>query len=189
MFQLLLLRVGNSFTGLLHSFNRFPSILYFLASKIFSISRHILCVSWPGHLCISLRNPGSFYWRMILATMIWLVGVIVTGNGIPSFLYFNHLIGVCMHAKSLQSCPTLCDPMDCSLPGSSVHGIFQARVLEWAATASSRAPPGKPSGCVVVFYHWLDLWFPNNKWCLPFYVYLPSVYLWWDICSAFQSMF
>ena len=30
-----------------------------------------------------------------------------------------------------QSCPTLCDPMDCSLPGSSVHGIFQARVLEW----------------------------------------------------------
>ena len=34
-------------------------------------------------------------------------------------------------AKSLQSCPTLRDPMDCSLPGSSVHGIFQARGLEW----------------------------------------------------------
>ena len=32
-----------------------------------------------------------------------------------------------------QSCPTLRDPMDCSLPGSSVHGIFQARVLEWGA--------------------------------------------------------
>ena len=32
-----------------------------------------------------------------------------------------------------QLCPTLCDPMDCSLPGSSVHGIFQARVLEWVA--------------------------------------------------------
>ena len=32
-----------------------------------------------------------------------------------------------------QSCPTLCDPMDCSLSGSSVHGIFQARVLEWGA--------------------------------------------------------
>ena len=36
-----------------------------------------------------------------------------------------------------QSCPTLCDPMDCSLPGSSVHGIFQARVLEWVAIAFS----------------------------------------------------
>ena len=40
-------------------------------------------------------------------------------------------------AKSLQSCPTLCNPMDCSLPGSSIHGIFQARVLEWVAIAFS----------------------------------------------------
>ena len=40
-------------------------------------------------------------------------------------------------AKSLQSCPTLHDPMDCSLPGSSIHGIFQARVLEWVAIAFS----------------------------------------------------
>ena len=37
-----------------------------------------------------------------------------------------------------QSCPTLCDPMDCSLLGSSVHGIFQARVLEWVAISFSR---------------------------------------------------
>ena len=37
-----------------------------------------------------------------------------------------------------QSCPTLCDPMDCSLPGFSVHGIFQARVLEWVAISFSR---------------------------------------------------
>ena len=36
-----------------------------------------------------------------------------------------------------QSCPTLCDPMDCSLLGSSVHEIFQARVLEWGAIAFS----------------------------------------------------
>ena len=40
-------------------------------------------------------------------------------------------------AKSLQSCPTLCDPIDDSPPGSSVHGIFQARVLEWGAVAFS----------------------------------------------------
>ena len=37
-----------------------------------------------------------------------------------------------------QSCPTLCDPMDCSLPGSSAHGIFQTRVLEWVAISFSR---------------------------------------------------
>ena len=47
----------------------------------------------------------------------------------------------CMKVKSesevAQSCPTLSDPMDCSPPGSSVHGILQARVLEWAAIAFS----------------------------------------------------
>ena len=40
-------------------------------------------------------------------------------------------------AKSLQSCPTLCDPMDCSLPGFSVHGILQTRTLEWVAISFS----------------------------------------------------
>ena len=43
-----------------------------------------------------------------------------------------------VHAKLLQSCPTLCDPMDCSPPGSSVHGILQARILEWITMPSSR---------------------------------------------------
>ena len=41
-----------------------------------------------------------------------------------------------MHAMSLQSCPALCDPMDHSLPGSYVHGIPQARILEWVAMPS-----------------------------------------------------
>ena len=41
-------------------------------------------------------------------------------------------------ARSLQSCPTLCNPMDCSLPGSSVHGILQVRILEWIVMSSSR---------------------------------------------------
>ena len=44
----------------------------------------------------------------------------------------------CVHAKSFHSCLTLCDPMDCSLPGSSVHEILQARILEWVAMPSSR---------------------------------------------------
>ena len=42
-----------------------------------------------------------------------------------------------MHAKSIQSCLTLCDPMDSSLPGSTIHGILQARILEWAVVPSS----------------------------------------------------
>ena len=46
----------------------------------------------------------------------------------------------CMRGKLLQSCLTLCDPMECSPPGSSVHGILQARTLEWVAMLSSRGP-------------------------------------------------
>ena len=52
-----------------------------------------------------------------------------------------HFLLQCMKVKSesevAQSCPTLLDPMDCSLPGSSIHGILQARVLEWGAIAFS----------------------------------------------------
>jgi len=52
-----------------------------------------------------------------------------------------HFLLQCMKVKSestvAQSCLTLSDPMDCSLPGSSIHGIFQARVLEWGAIAFS----------------------------------------------------
>ena len=43
-----------------------------------------------------------------------------------------------LHTKSLQSCPALCEPMACSPPGSSIHGILQARVLEWIAMLFSR---------------------------------------------------
>ena len=56
-----------------------------------------------------------------------------------------HFLLQCMKVKSqtevAQSCLTLSDPMDCSLPGSSVHGIFQARVLEWGAIAFSDDKP------------------------------------------------
>ena len=77
-----------------------------------------------------------------------------------------------MRAKSLQSCLTLCDPMDCTPPGSSVHGISQARTLEWTATSFSEdlpdpgiepmsgtlagmfftaMPPGKPHKLLIFF--------------------------------------
>ena len=47
------------------------------------------------------------------------------------------MVAAAAAAKLLLSCPTLCDPMDCSLPGSSVREIFQARVLEWGAITFS----------------------------------------------------
>ena len=53
------------------------------------------------------------------------------------FLLFN-MLSAAAAAKSLQSCSTLCDPIDSSPPGSSTHGIFQATVLEWGAIAFSK---------------------------------------------------
>ena len=60
--------------------------------------------------------------------------------GPPERPWGNNIIlrKCCLHAKLLQWCPTLCDPVDCSPPGSSVHGILQARILEWVAMPSSR---------------------------------------------------
>ena len=61
-----------------------------------------------------------------------------------------HFLLQCMkvkcESKVAQSCPTLSDPMDCSLPGSSAHGIFQARALEWGAIAFSEVD------CYVIHY-------------------------------------
>ena len=54
------------------------------------------------------------------------------------FCMLSRAVIIIMRAKSLQSCPTLCDPIDCSLPGSSVHGILQARILEQVAIPFSR---------------------------------------------------
>ena len=46
--------------------------------------------------------------------------------------------GIKKESEVTQSCLTLCDPMDCSLPGSFVHGIFQGRILEWVVISFSR---------------------------------------------------
>ena len=76
----------------------------------------------------------------------------------------------CMHAKWLQSCPTLCNPMNYIPPGSSVHGTLQARILEWVAMPSSRGSPGPMDRTHVSFvfcigrqvlYHWSLLGGPS----------------------------
>ena len=77
-------------------------------------------------------------------------------------------IHVCVCAKSLQSRLTLCDPVDCSLPGSSVHGILQA-ILEWVAMPSSKRsswPRDRThiSRIAGGFYTAEPLWKPPNHW-------------------------
>ena len=61
------------------------------------------------------------------------------GGGICALVGGEEYILVCMHAKKLQSCATLYNPVDCNLPGSSVPRTLEARILEWVAMPSSRA--------------------------------------------------
>ena len=87
----------------------------------------------PHNALLSLRCFPShvFAWNILTRFPSW---VIFTSEPcLGSCLY-------CLESESevAQSCPTLCNPMDCSLPGFSVHGIFQARVLEWVAISFSR---------------------------------------------------
>ena len=65
---------------------------------------------------------------------------------------------MCVRAQSLQSCLTLCNPMDCSPPGSSVHGILQARILEWVAMSSSRGSSPLRDQTGLFYVSCLDKW-------------------------------
>ena len=91
---------------------------------------------WEG---ISLGKAESLCERMTFALLLYIGGWCCLGHCVPSYL-FNRarpLRGLKWNEVT-QSCPTLCDPRDCSLPDSSIHGIFQARILEWVAISFSR---------------------------------------------------
>ena len=79
-----------------------------------------------------------------------------------------HFFLQCMKGKSesevAQSCPIPCDPMDCGLPGSSIHGILQARVLEWGAIAFSNLTIYLTLiGCALGSSHWRE----PQRWRVP----------------------
>ena len=99
-------------------------------------------ISLPAPLACSLLSNG------MVKVIITINSLTITNITIVSFLAwwlmseemensFLKVLGLNVCLVS-QSCPTLCDPVDCSPPGSSVRGIFQARILEWVAISSSR---------------------------------------------------
>ena len=82
-------------------------------------------------VCLSHIWVASTFWQLWAMLCTWV---------------YRYFLEICFQffwiysrvSEVTQSCPTLCDPMDCSLPGSSVHGIFQVIVLEWVAISFSR---------------------------------------------------
>ena len=94
-----------------------------------------------------LNNTDAKTLNKILTNLIWQYTIL---------FFFCVCVCVCV---CVQSCLTLCNPMDCSLPGCSVHGIFQARILEWFAISYSRgtSQPRDPTcvSCVTCIIRWL----------------------------------
>ena len=139
---------------------------------------HLLFYHHPFNLMTCWRNHGEELFKYMNS---W--------YDIIFLFFFNTMSrdqNLPMHAKSLQLCPTLCDPMDCSSLGSSVQGILQARILVWVAIFFSRVfsrpsdwiyiimspalpdgifttlPPGKSSRSMSGFKMFLKLFPPIN---------------------------
>ena len=100
----------------------FPALLFFIKIPFYILG--VLHFYVNIHFC---RRPSG-------------ISVVIVLNLLVSFGRINILttLNLPVHSEVTQSCPTLCDPVDCSQPGSSIHGIFQARVLEWVAISFSR---------------------------------------------------
>ena len=90
----------------------------------------------PSYLDIYLPYIIDFLIKFFFL-FIWSLYLLVKSDILNVMDVSNFFISIFYNLLS-QSCPTLCDPMDYSLPGSSVHGISQARILEWVATSYSR---------------------------------------------------
>ena len=121
------------------SSGRFSGLILFNLCLAFKTTAHKSTSSWPpwkswegifdDSVAFLLGFSQSLCLLLLHGFFTW---------GIPK-VYASPLIPVlCVCAKLLHSCPMLGDPMDCSPPGSSVHGILQARILEWVAMPSSR---------------------------------------------------
>ena len=134
------------------SFLLLPSI--FPRIRVFN-NELFLCIKWPKYWSFTFSiSPSNEYSGLISFRMDWLDLLAVQGtlksllqhhSLKASFLWCSDFFMVQLShaaaaaAKSLQSCPTLCDPTDGSPPGSPVPGILQARTLEWVAIPFSNA--------------------------------------------------
>ena len=104
------------------------------------------CLSYCLFLSLLTAHPHPHRLRATVH-LRWQAKTVSAGSRLPH---------VCMHAKLLQWPPTLCAPMDQSPPGSSVHGILQARILEWVAVSSCRgsSQPRDRTHVSYVYLHW-----------------------------------
>ena len=103
-----------------------------------SVGGHLVCF-----YLLAIMNKWTWMCKYLFEILPWILrcvpgSEIAGSHGSSTFNFLRNFHACVLCAKSLQSCLTLCDPMDCSTPGSSVLRIIQARILEWVAMPSFR---------------------------------------------------
>ena len=142
-----------------------------------------LCVSFPRQFSFS-RHFCRFPSRLSAVSLNWSLNIEHNATGLfllyPSKVELSFSIFQTLCAQSLQSVPTLCDPMDYSPPVSSIHGILQARILEWVAISFSKGSSWSRDwtwvSCIAgrFFTHWANI---ACKYNLGFYYFPPHFVL------------
>ena len=121
-----------------------------LGRKARTVGSRISQQTWAKHIVQGLEDSSNMSRVTVFQSTAWGIYCISEGRRLNLFnspsLYIKLCVCVCVCVcvcSITLSCPRLCDPMDCSPPGSSACGIFQARILEWVAIPFSRgsSPP------------------------------------------------
>ena len=156
------------FTILQQSSSDVWSISSFISTTTTNISYRSFPREWCMYIFTSMYAYVSVCVCVCVCMFLW----------IYIYIFFIYIYTyICTHvtaaaAKSLQSGLTLCDPMDCSLPGSSVHGTLQARILEWVAMLSSRGSYWLRDWTWVSYVSWISrrvLYHPGDVYIHTFH--------------------
>ena len=127
-----------------HLFQNFPQFLVIHTVKGFDVVNEAEVAVFLELSCIFYVHWMLAIWSLVPLPFLkpaWTSGssrFVLLKPGLENFEHYFASIWKWSESEVAQSCPTLWDPVDCSLPGSSVHGILQARILEWVAISFSR---------------------------------------------------
>ena len=134
-----------------------------MATHSSTLARRIPWTQEPGGLPSTGSHRVGHDWNELSAVVVWQIhsyySISCGQDTSPSVSSCVNQMGACMDVQLIQSCPTLCDPVNCSPPGSSVHGILQARILEQVAMPSSRGI-FPTQGLNPHLLHWRQILYP-----------------------------
>ena len=120
-------------------------------------------------------------WAFLLFRIMCIFANILSLSILSLTQHSDQIVCACVCAKLLQSCLALCDSMDCSPPGSYVHGILQAGILDWVAMPSSRASSQPRDQTCISYVSCIGRWVLYHQhhqlyWIFKFLEYLSNFY-------------